>query len=196
MIKGYIPNCVFEASSTAPFPLQRFVCVPFPLPVLIDGVNSWIRSPVQLVYSVQTPGGLTTDQTDHKLDTGGDGEAGRQRESHLVVIVKPRSWAGTVERLGTSGGGVSHGEPRPPGSSTHLKHRFTTRNSWNWLRWSAVQAPSPCCLCLNHLCIAAARLIAQMRMYRRHDVSFPSSFMETKVLSWWCGSMCYYAFLN
>lgn len=86
MIKGYIPNCVFEASNTAPFPLQRFVCVPFPLPVLIDGVNLRIRSPVQFLYSMQTPGGLTTDQTDHKPDRG---ETGRRRESHLVVIVKP-----------------------------------------------------------------------------------------------------------
>lgn len=65
---------------------KDLVCVPFPLPVLIDGVNLRIRSPVQFVYSKQTPGGLTTDQTDHKPDRG---ETGRQRESHLVVIVKP-----------------------------------------------------------------------------------------------------------
>lgn len=139
MIKGYIPNCVFEASNTALFPLQRFICVPFPLPVLIDGVNLWIRSPVQFLQHAD-PGGLTTDQTDHKPDRG---EMGRQRESHLVVIVKPWSLAGTGERRGTLGGGVFHGEPRSPGTSALLKYRFTTRNSWNWLRWSAVRAPSP-----------------------------------------------------
>lgn len=137
MIKGYIPNCVFEASNTAPIPLQRSVSVPFPLPVLIDEVNLWIRSPVQFLYGMQSPGGLTTDQTDHKPDRG---EAGRRRESHLVVIVRPRSWAGTRERR-VLGCGVSHGEPRSLGTPTHLKHRFTTRNSWSWLRWSAVWAP-------------------------------------------------------
>lgn len=72
MIKSYIPNCVFEASNAAPFPLQRLLYAPFPLPVLIDGVNLCIRSPVQFLYGTQTPGGLTIDQTDHKPDRLGD----------------------------------------------------------------------------------------------------------------------------
>lgn len=72
MIKGYIPNCVFEANNPAPIPLQRLICVLFPLPVLIDGVNLRLGSPVQFVYSIQTLGGLTTDQKDQKLDRRGD----------------------------------------------------------------------------------------------------------------------------
>lgn len=55
MIKSYIPNCVFEASNTAPFPLQRFVCVPFPLPALIDGLSLWVRSRVQSLYTAWRP---------------------------------------------------------------------------------------------------------------------------------------------
>lgn len=46
MIKSCIPSCVFEACNTALVPLQRLDHVPFPLPVLINGVNLCIRSPV------------------------------------------------------------------------------------------------------------------------------------------------------
>lgn len=46
----------------------------FPLPALIDGVN---LSRVQTLYRMETPGTLTTDQTDHKMK----GQTGRWRES-------------------------------------------------------------------------------------------------------------------
>lgn len=39
MMKCYIPSCVFEACNTALVPLQTLDHVPFPLPVLMNGVH-------------------------------------------------------------------------------------------------------------------------------------------------------------
>lgn len=154
--------CFWSYSNTALFPLQRFVCVPFPLPVLIDGVNLWIRSPVQFLYSMQTPGGLTTDQTDHKLDRG---ETGRRRESHLVMIVRPQSWAGTREWLGTWRGGVwaIPWWTSVPGDFYTFKTDLQQETAGTGCG-EVLCEPLPCSLHLNHLCITPATLIGQMRM--------------------------------
>lgn len=166
MIKSYIPNCVFEASNTAQFPFERFVR--FPLPALIDGVN---LSRVQSLYRMETPGTLTTDQTDHKIK----GETGRWRESGECEAPK-LGWGPEKEEFFVRLWDV----PRwtsPPGVFQPFK---TQIYSWNRLWWSAVRAHSNS---------------------SNEDVEMlwglvPPSFMGTEVLSWKCGSMCYYALLN
>lgn len=162
MIKGYIPNCVFEASNTAPLPLQKIRLCSFS-PSCADRWGLFV-SKASCIDCVQHADPWRTDNTSDRPQTWFGGGAGRQRESHLVVIVKPWSWAATGERLGTFRGGEDHTVNAGPRGLLHIwKLRFITRNSWNWLQWSA-PPPSSCCLHLNHPCIPAARLIAQMRM--------------------------------
>lgn len=65
MITSYIPSCVFLKLVTLLVPTSKIILFLSSLLMLIDVIHLRTKSTVQFLYSVQNPGGLTIDLTDH-----------------------------------------------------------------------------------------------------------------------------------
>lgn len=133
---------------------------------------------------MQSPEALTPDQTDHRPDGGR--ETG---ESHLEVIVRPLTLSWDWRGWGSLEGGGYPVVNFSPWGLLHIKKpRF--RNSWIWLWWSAVWAPSPTSKSSVYYCSQTNNTNKdENRDFTEFDAP-PPRFHLT------CGSVCYIRFIE